>query len=233
MVLWAVREAVSTVTLNPDPGNLPGGAVLQQLTDGLGGWALDHGLGGPRDRRRRRGRSAPTRRTTTRPSTVGRPCSSRRSPRCSSARRRPSSTSSSTPARGCTDRARGASRCAPGRSPWSAPRATRCRARPARPARAGAGVGAVFSAGGAVGGVGRGVVDRRSGSGHVGHDVGRPRRGMVHGPRGGHGEPGGRRGRCPWRAARPSRPSTARARRCCCAPSSSTSRWRCCSPAWP
>ncbi|MGD0379045.1 MAG: DUF6112 family protein [Acidimicrobiales bacterium] len=40
MVLWAVREAVSTVTLNPDPGNLPGGAVLQQLTDGLGGWAL-------------------------------------------------------------------------------------------------------------------------------------------------------------------------------------------------
>ena len=28
------------MTLNPDPGNLPGGAVLQQLTDGLGGWAL-------------------------------------------------------------------------------------------------------------------------------------------------------------------------------------------------
>ena len=24
MVLWAVHEAVSTVTLNPDPGNLPG-----------------------------------------------------------------------------------------------------------------------------------------------------------------------------------------------------------------
>ncbi len=43
MVLAAVRavhEAVSTVTLNPDPSNLPGGAVLQQLTDGLGGWAL-------------------------------------------------------------------------------------------------------------------------------------------------------------------------------------------------
>ena len=40
MVLWAVGEAVSTVTLNPDAGNLPGGAVLQQLTDGLGGWAL-------------------------------------------------------------------------------------------------------------------------------------------------------------------------------------------------
>lgn len=40
MVLVAVREAVSTVTLNPDAGNLPGGALLQQLTDGLGGWAL-------------------------------------------------------------------------------------------------------------------------------------------------------------------------------------------------
>jgi len=40
MVLWAVREAVSSVTLNPDAGNLPGGALLQQLTDGLGGWAL-------------------------------------------------------------------------------------------------------------------------------------------------------------------------------------------------
>ena len=40
MVLRAVHEAVSTVTLNPDPGNLPGGAVLQQLADGLGGWAL-------------------------------------------------------------------------------------------------------------------------------------------------------------------------------------------------
>jgi hypothetical protein len=30
----------SGVTLNPDAGNLPGGAVLQRLTDGLGGWAL-------------------------------------------------------------------------------------------------------------------------------------------------------------------------------------------------
>ena len=28
------------VTLTPDPGNLPGGAVLQHLTDGLAGWAL-------------------------------------------------------------------------------------------------------------------------------------------------------------------------------------------------
>ena len=28
------------VSLTPDPGNLPGGAVLQHLTNGLGGWAL-------------------------------------------------------------------------------------------------------------------------------------------------------------------------------------------------
>jgi hypothetical protein len=28
------------VTMTPDPGNLPGGAVLQHLTNGLGGWAL-------------------------------------------------------------------------------------------------------------------------------------------------------------------------------------------------
>jgi len=28
------------VTLIPNPGNLPGGEVLQQLTNGLGGWAL-------------------------------------------------------------------------------------------------------------------------------------------------------------------------------------------------
>jgi hypothetical protein len=28
------------VTLIPSPGNLPGGDVLQQLTNGLGGWAL-------------------------------------------------------------------------------------------------------------------------------------------------------------------------------------------------
>ena len=31
---------LADVTLSPDPGNLPGGAVLQHLTDGLGGWAL-------------------------------------------------------------------------------------------------------------------------------------------------------------------------------------------------
>ena len=28
------------VTMTPDPGQLPGGQVLQKLTDGLGGWAL-------------------------------------------------------------------------------------------------------------------------------------------------------------------------------------------------
>ena len=33
-------RTLADVSLNPDPGNLPGGAVLQHLTDGLGGWAL-------------------------------------------------------------------------------------------------------------------------------------------------------------------------------------------------
>ncbi|HUY21661.1 MAG TPA: DUF6112 family protein [Acidimicrobiales bacterium] len=46
MVSWAVRAAVSGVTLNPDTSNLPGGAVLQHLTDGLGGWALVFALVG-------------------------------------------------------------------------------------------------------------------------------------------------------------------------------------------
>ena len=36
---WAVLWA-SSVTLDPDPSNLPGGDVLQRLTNGLGGWAL-------------------------------------------------------------------------------------------------------------------------------------------------------------------------------------------------
>ncbi|HXQ43006.1 MAG TPA: DUF6112 family protein [Acidimicrobiales bacterium] len=31
---------LTDVTLNPDPANLPGGQVLQHLTNGLGGWAL-------------------------------------------------------------------------------------------------------------------------------------------------------------------------------------------------
>ena len=35
--MWKV---LADVSLTPAPGNLPGGAVLQKLTDGLGGWAL-------------------------------------------------------------------------------------------------------------------------------------------------------------------------------------------------
>jgi len=37
-VVWSARLA--DVTLNPDPAQLPGGGTLQQLTNGLGGWAL-------------------------------------------------------------------------------------------------------------------------------------------------------------------------------------------------
>jgi MFS family permease len=35
-----VWTQLADVSLTPDSGNLPGGAVLQHLTDGLGGWAL-------------------------------------------------------------------------------------------------------------------------------------------------------------------------------------------------
>jgi hypothetical protein len=31
---------LADVTMTPAPANLPGGAVLQQLTNGIGGWAL-------------------------------------------------------------------------------------------------------------------------------------------------------------------------------------------------
>jgi hypothetical protein len=31
---------LADVTMTPDPGNLPGGEVLQHLTNGLGGWAM-------------------------------------------------------------------------------------------------------------------------------------------------------------------------------------------------
>lgn len=31
---------LTDVTLSPDPSQLPGGGTLQQLTDGIGGWAL-------------------------------------------------------------------------------------------------------------------------------------------------------------------------------------------------
>lgn len=40
MAPWTGSLLLADVTLNPDPGNLPGGSVLQHLTDGLGGWAL-------------------------------------------------------------------------------------------------------------------------------------------------------------------------------------------------
>jgi hypothetical protein len=31
---------LADVTLTPDPSQLPGGGTLQQLTNGIGGWAL-------------------------------------------------------------------------------------------------------------------------------------------------------------------------------------------------
>ncbi|HTZ09212.1 MAG TPA: DUF6112 family protein [Acidimicrobiales bacterium] len=40
MVSAVLHLATSGVTLTPDTSNLPGGEVLQQLTDGIGGWAL-------------------------------------------------------------------------------------------------------------------------------------------------------------------------------------------------
>lgn len=36
--VWSARLA--DVVLSPNPGQLPGGGTLQQLTNGLGGWAL-------------------------------------------------------------------------------------------------------------------------------------------------------------------------------------------------
>jgi MFS family permease len=46
MASWTTHLAVSGVTLSPDTGNLPGGDVLQHLTDGIGGWALVFALVG-------------------------------------------------------------------------------------------------------------------------------------------------------------------------------------------
>ena len=44
-VVWAgLRHA--DVSLNPNTGSLPGGGTLQQLTNGLGGWALVVALAG-------------------------------------------------------------------------------------------------------------------------------------------------------------------------------------------
>ena len=37
-----VHHVLVAVTMTPDPSQLPGGQVLQRLTDGLGGWALAH-----------------------------------------------------------------------------------------------------------------------------------------------------------------------------------------------
>jgi MFS family permease len=39
-MLMRALPALADVTLNPSVGNLPGGDVLQRLTNGLGGWAL-------------------------------------------------------------------------------------------------------------------------------------------------------------------------------------------------
>jgi MFS family permease len=39
-------KVLADVSMTPSPGNLPGGAVLQKLTDGLGGWALVATLAG-------------------------------------------------------------------------------------------------------------------------------------------------------------------------------------------
>ncbi|HAM02486.1 MAG TPA: hypothetical protein DCQ30_09735 [Acidimicrobiaceae bacterium] len=43
MTVW---KHLADVTLSPSPGNLPGGDVLERLTNGLGGWALVATLAG-------------------------------------------------------------------------------------------------------------------------------------------------------------------------------------------
>ncbi|HUC36530.1 MAG TPA: DUF6112 family protein [Acidimicrobiales bacterium] len=40
MLMLRVLPALADVQMNPTVGNLPGGNVLQHLTDGIGGWAL-------------------------------------------------------------------------------------------------------------------------------------------------------------------------------------------------
>jgi hypothetical protein len=40
VVSVVAHPILSTVTMTPDPTQLPGGQVLQRLTNGLGGWAL-------------------------------------------------------------------------------------------------------------------------------------------------------------------------------------------------
>ena len=39
-------QVLEKVDINPDPGKLPGGPQIQQLLDGLGGWALFAALAG-------------------------------------------------------------------------------------------------------------------------------------------------------------------------------------------
>ena len=39
-------QITQDVKINPDPGKLPGGPQIQQLLDGLGGWALFAALAG-------------------------------------------------------------------------------------------------------------------------------------------------------------------------------------------
>lgn len=46
MAAWPAPARLADVTLTPDPGNLPGGSVLQTLANGLGGWALIAALAG-------------------------------------------------------------------------------------------------------------------------------------------------------------------------------------------
>lgn len=46
MAAWTAPTVLADVTLTPDPGNLPGGSVLQTLANGLGGWALIAALAG-------------------------------------------------------------------------------------------------------------------------------------------------------------------------------------------
>ena len=45
-MLSASSLTAAGVTLTPDPSSLPGGDVLQHLTNGLGGWALIFALAG-------------------------------------------------------------------------------------------------------------------------------------------------------------------------------------------
>jgi MFS family permease len=40
MFLLANPSPGPSITLNPDPGNLPGALLIQHLADGIGGWAL-------------------------------------------------------------------------------------------------------------------------------------------------------------------------------------------------